>query len=98
VPAPAVQIAGAALHTQLAAPAAPWQVSLAVQVAAVPLTKKQAPSWAQVETVLPVQNGPTVLQVEAAHTQRPVPELHVECALQAVVTLTKKQLLLSWAQ
>ena len=91
VPAPFEQIAGAGLHVQAAAPAAPVQVSFAVQ-APEALTKRQEPSVEQVARLPPAsQNLPATVQAVGLHWQTPVPALQAECALQFVVVCEKKQ-------
>jgi hypothetical protein len=79
--APAVQSVGAVLQEQAAAPAAPPQVSFAVQVVVVPESYRQDPSVAQVWTLPPLHIGPATVQAVALHAQTCVVASQVECAL-----------------
>ena len=100
VPAPCEQMAGAALHVQLAAPAAPVQVSFAVHVVeGAALRKRQFfTSVEHIETLPPSQNGPAVVQVVGLHAHRPVVPSQVWCVPQMVVPLLKRHWSLSFTQ
>jgi hypothetical protein len=98
--APPTHSGGAALHWQLAAPAAPVHVSFVVQVVEFEaLTKRHwLASLAHVETLPLSQNAPAAVHTVALHWQRPVPALHDWCVPQVVAPLLKTQLFPSFSQ